>query len=74
MEPQRNCPIRSFPLLPGSCLIGISHFPDPGGLGLECDSPALSLLITPSYSSYPQLAETIIFYEGKFLKILLRGL
>ena len=57
-----------------SYLVGIYHFPDPGGLGLECDSPALSLLITPSYSSYPQLAETIIFYEGKFLKILLRGL
>ena len=46
-DPGNQLPYQeSPPLLPGSYLIGISHFPDPGGLGLECDSPALSLLFT----------------------------
>ena len=32
-DPGSQLPYQEFPLLPGSYLIGISHFSDPGGFG-----------------------------------------
>ena len=58
-DPGSQLPYQEFstPLLSGSYLIGISHFPDPGGIGIRVGfpfaSPSLSFVV-PLYSSFEE--------------------